>query len=588
MSNSNKPAHSIAKRAIIGIVAAVMLCVAFFGGYSLSLYSYGPLWQTDIELEAGEAETAQDEDDEAAVENEDGSVAINTNDAAVTASCDPVTYGADPAGVKDSSAAIAACIEANKGGRVTFSVGTYLISEPIRTPHLAMDRVSIDFNGATVIPSESMDCVLDIGGLGSEMTSEAGVIRTYYKNAILMNQDGLSIAGIKVAPLYKDASFDCCNVIGFKHGAEISALGTEKPSDSQFTNCFLCYSDVSDEDSYGVGYFGSDNKMADCRIYGFHYSIYLRGGGFFARNVHNLPKGLTNNYVEELQGSAFMFANASFTLSECYCDTYETFIDVRNNVQGTLVGCRMYSFKDPMRMQLIKFSNEGNFTGQIILDNVVSTPRAHPVEGERNTSVVFSPEDDKIQLFRSGLVVDNCTLTGTFSTLNANLHGLDVLTTPSNKTLLPSYHRGETVPEGTWVPLCGFLLTPTKVSTLSFNLSDYSGQISNLNLQMAIAKSGNGELTVSSSSDGPGFPLTLGYSYAFDESQGLYKYVIWCQSDSGPYVTLSTINDIRCDNAFPVDVWNTARSHYHGYSARLLDSEFVPTDPVVPFYQRVE
>lgn len=498
------------------------------------------------------------------------------------ASYNPISHGADPTGTEDSTPAITACIEANKGGRIVFSPGTYLVSEPIKTPHLAKDRVSIDFNGAIIKPSKAMDFVLDIGGLGSETTSDAGVIRTYYENAVLQNVNGFATTGIKVEPLYKDATFDDCNIISFRHGAEISAPGTGKASDTQFTNCFLKYTDVSDVDSYGVGYFGSDNKMSDCRIYGFHYSIYLQGGGLFASNVHNLPKGLTENYAQDLEGSAFLYADAGFVLSECYCDTYETFVDVRrSNIQAELYGCRMYSYKDPMRMQLVKFSHEGNFTGQILLDGIQSTPRKHPLEGEKNTSVVFSSEDDKVQLFRSGLIVRDCTLIGSLAQLSENLHGLDVLTTPTNNNPLPSYTRGITVPASSWVPLCAFLLTPEKPSTIAFGLTHYVDPIASTDVHMAITKDAEHNLSVASAAVDPTFPLQLGYSQSYDAAQGFVAFVVWCRSVDEPYRALTSLDDIRCDNAFPVDVWNSPRGHYHNYYEQYLDTSYMDTNAVV-------
>lgn len=515
--------------------------------------------------------------------------AISAVQESAVSSSDPVDFGADPSGVRDSSDAIEQCIQANKGGSVSFSTGTYAISRPICTPHSANERISIYFNGATLMPLVKMDCLLDIGGLEPLESGDAGIIRTFFKDATFKNYENLAETGIKVKPYYKDAVIEDCNVLGFRRGVEVSSLGVGKPSDTQITGCLLRYSDVSDEESYGVAYYGSDNKITDCFIIGFHYSIYLHSSALFASNVHNLPKGLTRDYPSDLSGSAFLYANGGFVLTNCYCDTYETFVEISNNVNGKLNSCTMYSYKTPMKMQLVKFSNEETFTGQILLNGVYYSPRPSPIEGERNSSVVLSADDDKEHLFRSGIVIRDCVLGGNFTALNENLHALDMLSSPFNNNPLPSYRREIELPTNKWVPLCAFLLTPARASTLSFRVRHYKEALPAVDVSMLIRKGEDRSLSVFPRVEGDSsFPLQLGYSFTYDDAQGFYGFVIWCKDEEGPLLALSSIENLRCDCAMPVDIWNSPTGSYHEYDERLLDDMYLDVESVVPFYPVVE
>ena len=149
-----------------------------------------------------------------------------------------------------------------------------------------------------------------------------------------------------------------------------------------------------------------------------------------------------------------------------------------------------------------------------------------------------------------------------------------------NNTPLPSYTRGINVPAGSWVPLCAFLLTPEKTSTISFSLTHYVDPISSMDVHMAITKDAEHNLSVTTTEIDPTFPLQLGYSHSYDVAQGFVAFVVWCRSIDEPYQALTTLDDIRCDNAFPVDVWNSPRGHYHKYYEQYLDTSYVDSSAV--------
>ena len=83
--------------------------------------------------------------------------AINGLTSTFIPTTNPIYYGADPTGTKDSAKAINDCIKANYGGSVIFSPGTYLINSAIQTPFMFMNRVNIFGNGAHIKAIGSSD-----------------------------------------------------------------------------------------------------------------------------------------------------------------------------------------------------------------------------------------------------------------------------------------------------------------------------------------------------------------------------------------------------------------------------------------------
>lgn len=315
-------------------------------------------------------------------------------------------YGADREGNLDSSSAIAQCIEANAGGTIYFSPGTYLISEPIKTPHLKSKRVSIDFNNATIIPTDNMDYILGIGYDGVDITETAQVNKTYYKNGNFKNDSDYAARGIYVKDYYKNPAIQNMNIDGFKIGVQLGT--TAHPIDCQITNCFIHYSNSFDTDGVGVLQKGTDNKINDCRIYGFYKAIQMDGSSLFVDNVHNLPAGDFNaddptSYTDLADTCFIEVNNYGLYISNCFCDTAGIFFLIKATTMISATNCHMFSYLNPMDMAFLKYTVNQVSPISLINCNMIARSK---FDGTANRSVVFTSTNNAANL--KMLRIENC------------------------------------------------------------------------------------------------------------------------------------------------------------------------------------
>lgn len=357
----------------------------------------------------------------------------------------PIYYGADPTGTKDSAKAINDCIVANKGGTISFTRGTYLIGSPILTPHSVANRVSIDFNGAVIKPSASVDCILHVGGYSPLDTGEAGGMKTFYRNGIFINNSNKASTGIKVHVGYKDATFINMNVRQFKIGLLGGAKGT--PVDMQIDECLFYYSGSMTNGSIGISLLGSDSKICNSRIYGFQNCIYMGNSGNTVFNVHCLPKGYTN--VTELEGASFILIdNSGFNeVIGCYCDTYGTFVKYGPNTVGDAKlgfhANQQFSYQQNINLTVVDFGNVNNYHVMAdISGNTITLPTART----KHRGIVM-PKNNTLSkvLYNNFLQVSNNIIVGT------GLYDGDMIL--ANTSVNP-YWPGTTVTNHGWVKIC--------------------------------------------------------------------------------------------------------------------------------------
>lgn len=134
---------------------------------------------TNINKEVSRATAAEDAIEQNISDTAD-KIAANFNNY----KSNPIYYGADPTGVKDSTDAINECIKNNAGGCVQFTAGTYLISNSIYTYYGEKKHTNIDFGGSTIKCTGSGYNVFKIGYL--ETTEEQSYeFHTYISNGII-------------------------------------------------------------------------------------------------------------------------------------------------------------------------------------------------------------------------------------------------------------------------------------------------------------------------------------------------------------------------------------------------------------------
>lgn len=131
---------------------------------------------------------------------------------------DPVYYGADPTGVKDSTTAIQNCINANKGGTVVFTQGVYLVSAPILTPYPSAQRVSIDFSGSLIKAKGAPAQILYVGGQSISSSDNSvqfngNVSPGFVKNATFYATSA-STTLVRIAERYQTFYLTDCVLVG--------------------------------------------------------------------------------------------------------------------------------------------------------------------------------------------------------------------------------------------------------------------------------------------------------------------------------------------------------------------------------------
>lgn len=247
----------------------------------------------------------------------------------------PIFYGADPTGVEDSTDAINDCIEANQGGMVIFSPGTYKVTDAIVTPYQSAKRVSIDFNGAVIDfdGDTAIDAVLHIGGsYPTTGDSQSFYAKNYFSNFTIKSNANADYS-IKIANNYKN----CCILNGFiwtaKNGIIISDDTATHPSDAYLNN-LLIWNSVSANASYnGITIYGSDNKFNYIRSYNFLHDFDVYADANYFEMIHTLgiSSGTKNgiSYRINVGGDNFF--------SNIYNDTKKTCIHLMSTATDARV-----------------------------------------------------------------------------------------------------------------------------------------------------------------------------------------------------------------------------------------------------------
>ena len=321
----------------------------------------------------------------------------------------PACYGADANGSENAAPAINRCIEVNKGSAIKFSPGTYRVESAILLPHMNDEKVDVDFNGATIIADASMTYMLGVGYNNPQSSGEAAQKKTFFRNGNLINNDDEDCGiAIQTADYYKNATFENMFIKNFKIGLKIGET-VDVAADVQLNNCMFVYHDSMDSSTIGIIQNGSDNKITDCRIYGFYKTIQLNGSSLFISNVHNLPQGsfITDDYTtyQDLQNTVFIEANAGGLYAvNCYCDTTGTFVYIKGNHSIQMVNCHAYSYLNPFNMCFLRYS--GNHVARVSLVNCDIKARFR-FDNTANRSVIFEGTNNTASL--KMLEITNCS-----------------------------------------------------------------------------------------------------------------------------------------------------------------------------------
>ncbi|MBQ1760323.1 MAG: hypothetical protein II011_00565 [Prevotella sp.] len=283
-----------------------------------------------------------------------------------TGTDNPACYGADSTGVEDSSSAINACVLANKGGTVIFYPGNYLVSEPIKTPHLVNDRVSIDFNGAILFTNVG-NTILDIGGENPQSSGRTSQKRVHYSNGYFISNAETTNPCIIIEPHFKSAEIRSCNIkffcVGILGGDStdpLDAIIEDNLIYSEFNGANLTENVIA-QSSVGIKLDGSDSKVFNNRILGFYKPIEINHGTNYISNCHFLPYAKPGDEVtsESIAGLAAITVNNGSLqyLSDNYCDTYPIYIKATTEqVRLSFTGNNFYSYMTDLKCTMFDLS----------------------------------------------------------------------------------------------------------------------------------------------------------------------------------------------------------------------------------------
>ena len=222
---------------------------------------------------------------------------------------DPIYYGADPTGVTDSTTAIQAAINANKGESVSFTPGKYKISAAIETPWPFADRVSLYGNGAVLFASEAIDAAFKIGNIDNPVDDSQNNYTKGFNAVENFIVDGTNIeTGVIVTRFTQAVRIFGMNLQGCKNGINIYPTNDGSgSSDTEILNCVIVGRGESEAGSFGVRFGGSDSKITGCRIYKFESGCLALGAGNFYSNVHWVKNyySIKTTYCDDIVNNCF-------------------------------------------------------------------------------------------------------------------------------------------------------------------------------------------------------------------------------------------------------------------------------------------
>ena len=288
----------------------------------------------------------------------------------------PIFYGADPTGTIDSSTAINNCIQANKGGTINFSQGTYLVNQTINLPYNQLEKVSINGNGAKIINTVTLDRLFYFGYDKGLLSANDVGFPSYIKDLFVDGSESETTYCIDIIKGYKDLKIYNCRFFRFLNGVRIGET-TGNPADVLMNDCLL-YGKGSEFDGTGVIANCTDNNINMSRIYGFRKGFIINGGTVVKEcQVLLRWKDQTSANFDPYtrNGTEFnsyypltMFAevNSYLRCIDSYGDSTYKMLDVKTNIPCIVIGCTYYNARHDVDNRLFDlYVGDSRF----ILDN---------------------------------------------------------------------------------------------------------------------------------------------------------------------------------------------------------------------------
>lgn len=270
-----------------------------------------------------------------------------------------LNYGADPTGTNDSASAINACIQANKGGTISFAEGVYKVQSAINLPFADSEKVSIDGNGAKIITTATIDSLF-IGGADRALTTDRNNVgfMSYIKDLKIDCSNGSVTNAFYNMQGFKDWHIINCTTYRTTNGVKIGD-SNDSPSDILIDGCIL-YGNGSEYAGTGVISNATDNYIQETRIYGFRTGInVISGSALVCDNTHILlrwhDQTQTNFDPYPTDGADFatyypqtigVYANGSFRSNNLYLDSVYTSVKVNTTAEVILASIKVFNARN--------------------------------------------------------------------------------------------------------------------------------------------------------------------------------------------------------------------------------------------------
>lgn len=291
----------------------------------------------------------------------------------------PIYYGADPTGTIDSSSAINDCIQANLGGTINFSEGTYLVNQTINLPYTQTEKVSINGNGAKLINNVTLDRLFYVGfDKGLQGANDVG-FPSYIKDLFISGESSSTSYAIDIIKGYKDLKIYNCRIYRFLNGIRIGE-STGNPADVLMENCLL-YGKGSEYDGTGVIANCTDNNINMCRIYGFRKGFIINGA-CVVKECHVLLRWAnqtsanfdpyTRNgteFNEYYPQTMFAEVNSFLRCIDSYADSTYKFLELNTFQSVILIGANYYNARGDVDNRLIDITTLADARPKLLIDN---------------------------------------------------------------------------------------------------------------------------------------------------------------------------------------------------------------------------
>lgn len=285
----------------------------------------------------------------------------------------PIYYGADPTGQTDSTTAFNSCVQANKGGTINLTTGTYLLTGVINMPFKNADKVNINGNGSKIIVSGNISNLFYYGAdrEGSERNDVGW--HNYIKDLFIECEGGTVSTAILINDGFKDLKILNCKIYRAQNAVRIGVSGGT-PADTLINECIF-YGKGSEYEGSGVIINGTDVDIDNTRIYGFRTGV-INNGGLRANKIQVLLRwqDQTSSNFDPYERNSSTFntyynqtvafeTHAPLTLVNCYCDSMKTFVSAPETDANIIevIGSVYYNARNDVDCKIFSIATNAPF-----------------------------------------------------------------------------------------------------------------------------------------------------------------------------------------------------------------------------------